>query len=134
MQKVEGSTGGYVTPNAIMPKYFANGGIAQGTDTVPAMLTPGEFVVKKFAVDNFGVDNLRAINSGATLGTNNSSVGMSSNSSVGVSTTNYDGSVYNYSVNVNVKSDANPDQIAQAVMMKINQTNGQRIRGNRLNG
>jgi hypothetical protein len=115
------STGGMV------PSYYAVGGYAKGTDTVPAMLTPGEFVVKKFAVDNFGVDNLRAINSGASLGNN-----VSTN--VGVSNTNYDGSVYNYSVSVNVKSDANPDQIAQAVMSKINQTNGQRIRGNRFNG
>jgi hypothetical protein len=111
----------------IVPNYYAVGGYAKGTDTVPAMLTPGEFVVKKFAVDNFGVDNLRAINSGAPLGNN-----VSNN--VGVSNTNYDGSVYNYSVNVNVRSDANPDQIAQAVMMKINQTNGQRIRGNKFNG
>jgi len=29
----------------IVPKYFANGGLAQGTDTVPAMLTPGEVVL-----------------------------------------------------------------------------------------
>jgi Phage-related minor tail protein len=115
------STGGMV------PSYYAVGGYAKGTDTVPAMLTPGEFVVKKFAVDNFGVDNLRAINSGAPLGN-------SVSNNVGVSNTNYDGSVYNYSVNVNVRSDANPDQIAQAVMMKINQTNGQRIRGNKFNG
>lgn len=29
----------------IVPKYFANGGMARGTDTVPAMLTPGEVVL-----------------------------------------------------------------------------------------
>jgi hypothetical protein len=42
-------------------------------------------------------------------------------------------SVYNntYSINVNVKSDANPDQIARAVMTQIKQVDAQRIRGNR---
>ena len=36
----------------------------RGTDTVPAMLTPGEFVVRKSAVDKVGVGTLQAINSG----------------------------------------------------------------------
>jgi hypothetical protein len=47
--------------------YRADGGSIfkpKGTDTVPAMLTPGEFVVKKSAVDAIGVDTLSAINSG----------------------------------------------------------------------
>ena len=37
--------------------------IPKGTDTVPAMLTPGEFVVSRAAVNAVGVDTLRAINS-----------------------------------------------------------------------
>jgi TP901 family phage tail tape measure protein len=105
----------------MVPKYLRMGGMLPykaeggsifkplGTDTIPAMLSPGEFVVRKFAVDNFGVDRLKAINSG----------------------TYSDGSVYNYSVNVNVKSDANPDQIARAVMTQIKQIDSQRIRSNR---
>ena len=41
-----GSTGGMVTNKGIVPmSYFANGGFARGTDTVPAMLTPGEMVL-----------------------------------------------------------------------------------------
>ena len=93
------------------PKYFNIGGFAKGTDTVPAMLTPGEFVVRKYAVDKFGVDNLKAINSGTYTG----------------------GSVYNsYDINVNVRTDANPDQIAKAVMMQIRQIDSQRIRGSRI--
>ena len=36
----------------------------RGTDTVPAMLTPGEFVIRKSAVDAIGKDALSAINSG----------------------------------------------------------------------
>ena len=41
-----GSTGGMVTNKGIKPmSYFANGGFARGTDTVPAMLTPGEMIL-----------------------------------------------------------------------------------------
>jgi hypothetical protein len=36
----------------------------KGTDTVPAMLTPGEFVVKKSSVDKYGAGMLAAINAG----------------------------------------------------------------------
>ena len=114
------STGGYslapskttyspYSSGGMVPKYFSVGGFARGTDTVPAMLTPGEFVVRKYAVDNFGTDKLKAINSGTYNGE----------------------SVYNYSVNVNVKSDANPDQIARSVMTQIKQIDSQRIRSNR---
>ena len=42
--------------------YFSGGGPSMGTDTVPAMLTPGEFVVRKAAVDSVGIETLRAIN------------------------------------------------------------------------
>ena len=42
----------------------AGGGIfkPKGTDTVPAMLTPGEFVVKKSAVDSIGLGALQSLN------------------------------------------------------------------------
>jgi len=53
------STGGVV--------YRADGGSIfkpKGTDTVPAMLTPGEFVIRKSAVDKIGVGNLQALNNG----------------------------------------------------------------------
>lgn len=42
---------------------FADGG-SVGTDTVPALLTPGEFVMSKPAVDRIGVGNLAAANKG----------------------------------------------------------------------
>ena len=38
--------------------------IPRGTDTVPAMLTPGEFVMRRSAVQSIGVNNLRKMNSG----------------------------------------------------------------------
>ena len=44
---------------------FNKGGKVPGSgtgDTVPAMLTPGEFVMSKGAVDQIGADNLMAMN------------------------------------------------------------------------
>lgn len=46
---------------------FAKGGLVPGSgnkDTVPAMLTPGEFVMKKSAVESMGISNLKAMNRG----------------------------------------------------------------------
>lgn len=93
----------------VKPKYFAVGGAARGTDIIPAMLTPGEFVMSKYAVSSYGVDKMKAINSGT-----------------------YEGEkVYNYNLSVNVKSDANPDDIARVVMTQIRQIDSQRVRGQR---
>ena len=95
-------------------KHFSMGGFARGTDTVPAMLTPGEFVMSKYAVDSHGVDTMRAINNGQTTG----------------------GAVYNntYTLTVNARTDANPNDIAQAVMSTIKRVDDRRIRGVSLNG
>lgn len=41
---------------------FAKGGMPKGSDTVPAMLTPGEFVVNKAAAQKIGYDNLNYMN------------------------------------------------------------------------
>ena len=91
--------------------YWANGGlIPRGTDTVPAMLTPGEFVMSKYAVQSHGADKLNAINNGSSVGD----------------------SVYNYSINVNVTSDSNPDEIARAVMTQIKSIDSQKMRGVRI--
>lgn len=50
---------------------FSGGGhaLASGTDTVPAMLTPGEFVMSRGAVSKYGVDTLASMNA-AGGGTN----------------------------------------------------------------
>jgi len=53
---------GYSTETTI-PKRFAAGGYAQGTDTVPAMLTPGEFVINAKATRE-NLPLLQAINGG----------------------------------------------------------------------
>jgi len=97
----------------LVPKYFANGGFSKGTDTVPAMLTPGEFVVRKSAVDELGVSQLHKINDGNLPGGNFNSV-------------------YNYGISVNVtSSNANPNEIARTVINQIKQIDAQRIRSYR---
>jgi len=55
----------------LVPQGFAGGGhaLASGTDTVPAMLTPGEFVMSRGAVNKYGSDTLASMNA-AGGGTN----------------------------------------------------------------
>ena len=115
IQSGRGGGGGVVdsmmfSKGGLVPSYFAQGGYASGTDIVPAMLTPGEFVMSKYAVQSHGADTMRAINNGSSVGD----------------------SVYNYSISVNVKSDANPDEIARVVMTQIKGIDSQKLRGNRL--
>jgi len=105
---------GYISKGGLIPKFFARGGFAKGTDTVPAMLTPGEFVMSKYAVDAHGIDTMKSINSGQPVG----------------------GAVYNntYTLTVNARTNANPNEIAQAVMSTIKQVDDRRIKGVSLNG
>jgi hypothetical protein len=104
---------GYISKGGLVPKFFARGGFAKGTDTVPAMLTPGEFVMSKYAVDTHGINTMKAMNSGKEVG----------------------GAVYNntYALTVNARTDANPNEIAQAVMSTIRNVEGRRVRGVSLN-
>jgi len=51
--------------DSLKPKKMNVGGVVPGygdQDTVPTMLTPGEFVIKKDVVDEIGVDNLKVVN------------------------------------------------------------------------
>jgi len=98
---------GYSAGGRVM-SYFANGGSPLGSDTIPAMLTPGEFVIKRPAVQNFGVKKLEAINSGKSS----------------------DSSVYTYNVSVNVATNSDPDAIARTVVTKIRNVDKQRLGGN----
>ena len=97
---------GYATGGLVSAK-FAQKRFNMGTDTVPAMLTPGEFVMNKFAVQTHGIGKMQAMNSGSSVGD----------------------SVYNYSISVNVKSESNPDEIARTVMAQIKSIDAQKIRG-----
>ena len=105
--------GKYAMGGIVKPRYFNFGGfVPSGTDTVPAMLTPGEFVIRKSVVKSIGENNLSAINkTGTSLGN----------------------SVYNYDIQINVKSESNADQIANTVLTQIKRIDSQRLKGNRLN-
>jgi peptidoglycan hydrolase-like protein with peptidoglycan-binding domain len=109
----------YMNAGGMVP-YMAMGGIAnmlaKGTDTIPAMLTAGEFVMSKPAVDKIGVGRLAQLNRGYDRNTNNKS-----------------DSVYNYSISVNASTNANPREIANTVLDQIKQIDQQRVRGNRFN-
>ena len=85
-----------------MPK-FGDGGLAN--------LHQGEYVFQKSAVDRIGLKNLNAMNQGDTISGD---------------------SVYNYSININVKSDANANQIADTVLRQIKQIDSQRLRSVRI--
>jgi hypothetical protein len=135
----------------VSPKYFVNGGMAQGTDTVPAMLTPGEFVVNKKATDMYG-PLLAAMNGSpaanlSMMGSKTFSepvynmpsrgysdvdgnVGVYSTSNSSPSLTSLDNSVYNnYSLSVNVEgTNASANDIANVVMNKIKTIDSQQVR------
>jgi hypothetical protein len=139
--------------------YMANGGIvSKGSDTVPTMLTPGEFVMNKNATKAFG-PMLAALNgskypsmlgnigtsSYPTMGNNISSSlisqtypSMSSTNISPINSTSINAvndnstAVYNYSVGINVTgSNSSPDEIARAVMTQIKTVDAQRIRNQR---
>ena len=58
--------GGYVTQSGIA--YLGSGGwLSKGTDTVRAMLSPGESVLTPRATTTLGLDAVRALNNGATM-------------------------------------------------------------------
>jgi hypothetical protein len=144
----------YMSKGGMVPKYMAGGGLAKGTDTVPAMLTPGEFVMNKNATKKFG-PLLSSLNRGQYPGAmSQGKFGISSNSqsfispsysvvspttisspSTNVAAPSYNNNsntVYNYSVGINVGgSNVNPDSIAKAVLGEIKYIDSQRIRGQR---
>ena len=125
-------------PLANLP-FLNQGGVVPGignTDTVPAMLTPGEFVIRKESVQKYGLDVLSKINEGALASllvpTFEIPGSTPSDSSISNSTKT-SASVYNnsYSISVNVKSESDPDKIARTVIDQIKTIDSQRIRGSR---
>ena len=127
--------GGKIKPmsmGGIVPKYFASGGRI-GSDSVPTMLTPGEFVVNKAASKKFGPllsmlneskypSMIGGGNSGYATPINNVSSSVSDNSTA----------VYNYSLGFNINgNNSNANDIARAVMTQIKQVDAQRIRRQR---
>ena len=138
----------YNSQNPSTPVQLLNlGGQVSGagmTDKVPAMLTPGEFVVRKNAAQAF-LPVLQSINSGLfpsvggmNLDSPRYDVPASSITNVPVSNSITNSSnastMYNnsYSINVNVSgSNSSADEIANVVMGKIARSNSGSIRGSR---
>jgi hypothetical protein len=125
------ANGGFV------PKYMASGGFSMGTDTVPAMLTPGEFVVRKSIADQYG-PLLESLNNGTYKSFEAPTYSNMNNSAVkvgmGSSNTPSDNSskVYNYNVGISVSNtSASADDIAKVVMAEIKYIDSQRLRGQR---
>jgi hypothetical protein len=125
------ANGGFV------PQYMASGGFSIGTDTVPAMLTPGEFVVRKSVADQYG-PLLESLNNGTYKSFEAPTYSNMNNSAVkvgtGSSNTPSDNSskVYNYNVGISVSNtNASPDDIAKVVMAEIKYIDSQRLRGQR---
>ena len=97
------------------PATYNKGGFVSGygnKDTVPAMLTPGEFVVNKAAAQRYGA-LLTSINSPG--------YGMSGKAGTvsTMPTKDMGNCEYNYSVTVNAGSNASADDIARMTMTKI---------------
>ena len=124
----DATSSSFFAPNVLNLVGSANGGIiykafggsifkAKGTDTVPAMLTPGEYVLKKSAVDAVGkefMDRLNGLDFKGALTALSKRVGMgmipAMSPSFAVttnSTTNHNGTI-NFNVSTN-----NPDYANQ---------------------
>ena len=131
----------------MVPKYMPMGGLVpymngggifkpKGTDTVPAMLTPGEFVVRKSIADQYG-QMLEALNNGKYTSFDTPTYSsMNNNVKVGVgsagSSADNSSKVYNYNVGISVNNtNAGADDIAKAVMSEIKYIDSQRLRGQR---
>lgn len=71
----------FLAKGGVVPQYFAGGGEPRGTDTVPAMLTPGEFVLNKDAAKTIGYSRLQGINKKPQYLADGGIVGAASDSS-----------------------------------------------------
>jgi TP901 family phage tail tape measure protein len=144
------AAGGMVSyyPLGGMIPYKADGGMfnSVNSDSVPAMLTPGEYVIKRQMVNKYGTKLFDKLNGGMlpNFGQNryrfntpafanvSSGLDIDPSASAGNSMAVSDNSsVYNsYSVNVNVSSTTNPNEIARVVMKEIKNMDNQGIRSN----
>jgi len=121
-----------------MMRKYAYGGSVLGVgsrDSIPAMLTPGEFVIRKAMVDKYGKPLISALNQGSfAMPTYKTSESTAGNVSVkSENNTNVLAPMYNnYSVNVSVSNaNASADEIANKTIMKIKQMQDTRVRGSR---
>ena len=117
---------------------FATGGVVGqgGRDSVPSMLTPGEFVMRKASVQKYGAAMFERMNMGAfDMPRYNVQGPQEQSKASNTNNTSINAPVYNtYSVNVNVpNTNADPDVIANKVMMRMTQIDNSNIRSLRGN-
>jgi TP901 family phage tail tape measure protein len=136
------------TVEAFSPWGKAAGGLISGpgtgtSDSVPTMLSNGEYVIKASTVKQFGTKMFDNLNAGslpvlagnmsaprfASLGST-ASVNQSSVSSRQAAAPSSN-SVYNYNLSVNVASQSDPNAIAQTVMAQLQRVDSQRVRNGR---
>jgi hypothetical protein len=110
----------------------ATGGVVGqgGRDSVPAMLTPGEFVMRKASVQKYGMPMLSKMNMGAfEMPRYNTQQPIITSVQPTSNTSNINAPVYNtYSVNVSANTNASVDDIANTVMTKIKRVDSMAVR------
>ena len=153
-----GKIKGYMGGGKVRKMYMAAGG-AVGSDTVPAMLTPGEYVVNKASSKAFApflnaineskypsilaknVSNARPIyqipiQTSLSQPSYNISTPVFNTSATNMANASYNdnsSAVYNYSVGISVGgTNASPDTIAKAVMNEIKYLDSQRVRNQKV--
>jgi len=122
----------YMPFGGLIP-YMKNGGFrSMGSDIVPAMLTPGEFVMNKASTKQF-LPLLSMLNESKYPSMIGPSYSSSKTSPSKTSFNNNSRNVYNYNVGINVGgTNASANNIAKAVMDEIKYLDKQRIRGQRV--
>jgi TP901 family phage tail tape measure protein len=115
---------------------YPMGGVAGdgGRDSVGAMLTPGEFIVRKSMVKKYGQPFFESINQGSfAMPRYNMPESKPTNIQAVMSTTSINAPVYNnYDMDFSIQgANASADEIANKVMVKIKQVQSQGIRSNR---
>jgi hypothetical protein len=115
----------------MIPKYLARGGRV-GSDTVPAMLTPGEFVMNRKATEQFGpiLSMLNESKYPSMIG--NKGIPQIPINNISTSANDNSTAVYNYNLGFSINgANSNANDIARAVMKEIKNVNSQKVRGQR---
>jgi hypothetical protein len=115
----------------MIPKYLARGGRV-GSDTIPAMLTPGEFVMNRKATEQFGpiLSMLNESKYPSMIG--NKGIPQIPINNISTSANDNSTAVYNYNLGFSINgANSNANDIARAVMKEIKNVNSQKVRGQR---
>lgn len=117
---------------------FNSGGMVLGEgsrDSISAMLTPGEYVIRKAMVDKYGIPLMEALNQGSfAMPTYNTGPEVPEIGAVNMNNiSNVNAPVYNtYDMKFSISgTNQSADEIANKVMFKMKQLQSQGVRSNR---